>query len=345
MCGVLMHSSLVLTPEGLPLGFSAKKFWNRDRFKGKRALYRRKNATRISIEEKESYRWLEGIRNSNKLLGDPYRLVHIGDREADIFGLFSLAQGEDSNYLVRIKVNRRTEDETKTINSVLKQAKKRGKIKITYRDADGILVTAILGIKIEKMRLKPSFGIKSKNYPDLDATVIHAKEISKSGGTREPIGWKLITNLPVTDVADAAEKLQWYALRWKIEVFFKVLKSGCRVEESKLRTAEALCKLIAIQSVLAWRVFWMTMLNRESQNLSPRFALSDVETKILDHLKPDKERIKKTLSSYIVKIAKLGGYLARASDPPPGNKVMWRGMQRLTDIQIGVEIGGQFVGN
>jgi len=241
MCGVLMHSSLVLTPEGLPLGFSAKKFWNRDRFKDARALYRRKNATRIPIEEKESYRWLEGVHNSNKLLGDPYRLVHIGDREADIFELFSLAQGEDSNYLVRIKVNRRTENETKTINSVLKKAKKKGKIKITYHDPDGTLITAILAIKFEKMRLKPSFGIKRKNYPDLDVTVIHAKEISKSGGTREPIDWKLITNLPVTDVADAAEKLQWYALRWRIEVFFKVLKSGCRVEESKLRTADAIC--------------------------------------------------------------------------------------------------------
>ena len=345
MCGVLMHSSLALTPEGLPLGFTAKKFWNRDRFKDVKSIYRRKNATRIPIEEKESYRWLEGVRNSNKLLGDPYRLVHIGDREADIFELFSLAQNEDSNYLIRIKVNRRTEDKTKTINHILKKAKKRGRIKISYRDADGVDVTAVLQIKFEKMRLKPSFGIKSKNYSDLDVTVIHAKEISKSGGTRDPIDWKLITNLPIADVADAAEKLQWYALRWKIEVFFKILKSGCKVEESKLRTAEGLCKLIAIYSVLAWRVFWMTMLNRESQTLAPQFAFSDIETKILDHAKPDKGPVKKTLSNYILKIAKLGGYLARASDPPPGNKVMWRGMQRLTDIQFGVELGAKFVGN
>lgn len=345
MCGVLMHSSLALTPEGLPLGFSAKKFWNRDRFKDVKSLYRRKNATRIPIEEKESYRWLEGVSNTNSLLGEPSRLVHIGDREADIFELFSRAGNEGSNYLIRIKVNRRTKDETKTINHVLKKAKRRGRIKISYRDAAGNDVTAILAIKFEKMTLKPSHGIKSKNYPDIDVTVIHANEISKSGGDREPIDWKLITSLPVTTVEEAAEKLRWYALRWKIEVFFKVLKSGCKIEESKLRTAEALCKLIAINSILAWRVFWMTMLNRESQDLSPQFALSDIETKILDHVKPDKTPDKKTLSNYILKIAKLGGYLARASDPPPGNKVMWRGMQRLTDIQFGVEIGAKFVGN
>ena len=89
----------------------------------------------------------------------------------------------------------------------------------------------------------------------------------------------------------------------------------------------------------------MTMLNRQSQNISPKFALSEVETKILDHLKPDKKKIKKSLSDYLLKIAKLGGYLARAADPPPGNAVFWRGLQRLSEIQIGVEIGMKLVGN
>jgi len=89
----------------------------------------------------------------------------------------------------------------------------------------------------------------------------------------------------------------------------------------------------------------MTMLNRESQTLSPKLALSEIEIKILDHLKPDKKATKNNLSKYILKIAKLGGYLARSTDPPPGNNVLWRGLQRLTEIQIGVEIGMKFVGN
>lgn len=344
-CGVLMHSSLVLTPEGLPLGFSAKKFWNRDKFKNVKSLYRRKNATRIPIEEKESYRWPEGVRNTNQLLGETHRLVHIGDREADIYDVFHLAQAEGSQFLIRIKVNRRTEDETITIEDVLKTASSHGTHTIVYRDKGGEEISVKLDLKFEKITIKPSYGPKTKLYPDIEVVVISAKEISSSGGSREPIDWRLITNLPVVDIEDAIEKLQWYALRWKIEVFFKILKSGCKIEESKLRAAESLCKLIAIYSVLAWRVFWMTMINREATNVTAKMALSELEMKILDHLKPDKKQERKTLAHYITKIAKLGGYLARSSDPPPGNAVMWRGLQRLTEIQIGVEIGMKLVGN
>jgi hypothetical protein len=343
-CGILMHSSLVLTPEGLPLGFSSKKFWNRDKFKGVKKIYRKQNATRIPIDQKESYRWLEGVHATNQLLGDAHRLVHIGDREADIYDLFHLAEQEDSQYLIRIKVDRRTEDETTTINQVLKRAKRRGQCRVTYHDKNGELVTATLEIKFEQITIKPAYGIKRKSYPDITATFIHAKEIGRSG-TREPIDWKLITNLPIKTIADAVEKLHWYSLRWKIEIFFKILKSGCKIEESKLRTADALCKLIAIYSIVSWRVFWMTMLHRQGSHLPEELVLSELETKILDQLKPDRTLLKNNLSKYLLKIAKLGGYLARASDPPPGNAVMWRGMQRLTEIQIGVEIGMKLVGN
>lgn len=344
-CGVLMHSSLAITTEGLPLGFTAKKFWNRDKFKGSHEIHRKFNATRIPIDQKESYRWVQGVHETNTLLGDTYRLVHIGDREADIYELFHLAGIEDSNYLIRIKVDRRTESETTTINRVLKRAKVRGKCQVNYRDKDGTEVTATLQVKFEEITIKPSFGLKSKNYPDITAMFIHATEIEKTGGTREPIDWKLITNLPVKTVEDAAEKLHWYSLRWKVEVFFKILKSGCKIEESKLRTADALCKMIAINCIISWRVFWMTMLNREGSNLPAQLVLSEVEMKILNHLKPDLRPTKSNLSKYLLKIAKIGGYLARSSDPPPGNTVIWRGMQRLSEIQIGVEIGIKLVGN
>lgn len=346
MCGILMHSSLVLTPEGIPLGFAAKKFWNRDKFKNVKALYRRKNATRIPIEKKESYRWIEGVRNSNRLLGNPNRIVHVGDREADIYDFFQAAEEDKSHYLVRIKVDRRTEDETKTIKDVMKNAKVRGRYKVQYKDADGKTVEAVLKVKFEEITIKPPFGIKTKTCSDTKLTVIHANEVSAPAKGREAIDWKLVTNLPVKSLADATEKLQWYALRWKIEVFFKILKSGCKVEDSKLRTAESLCKLIAVFSVMAWRVFWMTMMNRSTDSAPAQVALSKQEMKILDILKPNLDSNKKpTLATYLLKIAKLGGYLARAHDPPPGNIVMWRGMARLSEIQIGVEIGKIIVGN
>ena len=147
---------------------------------------------------------------------------------------------------------------------------------------------------------------------------------------------------------DAIEKLDWYAMRWKIETFHKILKSGCKAEEARLRTAERLVKLIAVFCILAWRVFWMTMLNRTAPTANPTLAITDVEMKLLDHLLPDKDSPPSragSLSSYLVKIAKLGGYLARKHDPPPGNIVMWRGLSRLSDISIGATIGAELMGN
>jgi hypothetical protein len=137
-------------------------------------------------------------------------------------------------------------------------------------------------------------------------------------------------------------------MRWKIEMFHKILKSGCRAEESRLRTAERLANLISLFCILSWRIFWMTMLNRSASTALPSAALTETEIELLDQLVKDKGRValrRKTLSHYLTKIARLGGYLARANDPPPGNIVIWRGLSRLTDIGLGAMIGAKIVGN
>jgi len=164
---------------------------------------------------------------------------------------------------------------------------------------------------------------------------------------RDKIDWKLITDLPINSRTKAIEKLNWYAVRWKIETYHKILKSGCKAEDSKLRTAERLVNLIAMFCILSWRIFWLTMMNRAAPNASPRMALTKLEIQLLDKLIADNrsQNSHRSLSSYLVRLARLGGYLARATDPPPGNTVMWRGMSRLTDIEIGFQLGAQHVGN
>jgi hypothetical protein len=176
-------------------------------------------------------------------------------------------------------------------------------------------------------------------------TVIHADERG-TPKNRKKIAWKLITNLPVGSRAEAIEKLEWYALRWKIEVFHKILKSGCKAEESKLRTAQRLTNLVSVFCILSWRIFWMTMLNRSAPDALPTLALTTTELAVLDRVVSDKSRgPRKALTHYLTEIARLGGYLARASDPPPGNTVMWRGLSRLTDITLGATLGHELVGN
>jgi len=346
VCGILMHSSLAVTAEGLPLGLTAIKFWTRSKFKGSNALKRKINPTRVPIEAKESVRWLENVKQSTERLGEPSRCIHIGDRESDIYELFCEAQERGTKFLVRTCVDRLADDGRRTIAAVMRGIKVKAIHRVEVRDAKGAVSEATVRVKYHRLRVYPPVG-KQKKYPPLMLTVIHAQEASAPRG-REKIDWKLITNLPVRSRKDAVEKLAWYAMRWRIETFHKILKSGCRAEASKLRTAERIVNLIAVFCILSWRIFWMTMMNRVAPGASPLVALTRLETHLMDKLirHDSAQRPRKaTLSFYLTKIARLGGYLARAKDPPPGNTVMWRGLSRLTDIELGFLMGAQLVGN
>ena len=344
VCGILMHSSLAVTTEGLPLGLTAIKFWTRKKFKGTAALKKKINPTRVPIEKKESIRWLDNVRQSTELLGDPERCVHVGDRESDIYELFCAAQEAGTHFVIRTCVDRLAGDGDHTIADEMNEVAVKGRHRVDVRDKNGNADEAVLEIRYRKIRVLPPIG-KQKRYPALTLTVIHAEE-RVTPKNRKKIEWKLITDLPIGSRADAIEKLEWYALRWKIEVFHKILKSGCKAEESKLRTAQRLTNLIAVFCIISWRVFWMTMLNRSAPEAPPALALTAIEVALLDRLVNDKPRPRrKTLSHYLTKIARLGGYLARAKDPPPGNTVMWRGLSRLTDIALGAIVGAEIVGN
>ncbi|MGH9663355.1 MAG: IS4 family transposase, partial [Bryobacteraceae bacterium] len=345
VCGILMHSSLAVTAEGLPLGLTAIKFWTRSKFKGTNALKRKINPTRVPIEAKESVRWLENLKQSTSLLEEPSRCIHIGDRESDIYELFCAAQESGTKFLIRTCVDRLAGDGRHTIAAAMRRVKVKAIHEVEVRDAKGKVSHATVKVKYHRLRAHPPIG-KQKEYPPLMLTVIYAQEASTPQG-REKIDWKLITNLPVRSRKDVVEKLAWYAMRWRIETFHKILKSGCRAEASKLRAAERIVNLIAVFCVLSWRIFWMTMINRIAPLMSPSVALSHVETQLLDNFFPEtrKGRTAATLSTYLSKIARLGGYLARTKDSPPGNMVMWRGLSRLTDIELGFLMGIQLVGN
>jgi hypothetical protein len=139
--------------------------------------------------------------------------------------------------------------------------------------------------------------------------------------------------------ADAVHKLEWYALRWKIETFFRTLKTGCRIEEIRLATADRLANCIALCCVVAWRVSWLTMLNREAPEASPAAVFTEAERRMLEHATPGRRRQEpRNLEFYVRAVARLGGYLDRASDAPPGTTVIWRGFSRLADLVEGARI-------
>jgi hypothetical protein len=343
LCGLMMHASLAVTLEGLPLGLTAARFWSRAQFKGLLALKRKVNQTRVPIETKESVRWLENMRGSTALLGDAERIVHVGDRENDIYEFYCATQELGTHFIVRTCVDRLAGDGKHTVATEMAEVPIAGHHQ--FEIADGSRVK--LSLKYKRVGILPPVG-KARRYPPLSLTVIHAIEVEPPEG-RKPIDWKLLTDLPVETAEDAIEKLAWYAMRWKIELFFKILKSGFNAEKLKLRAAERLVNLIAMFCILGWRIFWLTMLNRARPNERPECALTADEIATIDRIAARAGRPPATaspLSSYLTEIARLGGYLGRRRDPPPGNMIMWRGWSRLMDIQLGAELAARpLVGN
>ena len=224
VCGLLMHSSLAVTTNGLPLGMAAVRFWNRKKFKGTAALKRKVNPTRVPIEGKESMRWLANLRQSTELLGEAARRVHITDREGDIWELFCLARELDTHFLVRRCVDRLAGDGFHKVSDAMAEVRVQGLHRVAVRDDKGKPGTAQVEVSYRRMTVLPPIG-KQKRYPTLVLTLLHAREPQEPVG-RPRIDWKLITDLPVDSHDNAVEKLRWYAMRWKIEVFHKILKSG-----------------------------------------------------------------------------------------------------------------------
>src|SRR5262245_40631821 len=185
LCGLLMHSSLVLTPQGVPLGLAAVKFWTRKKFKGTNALRGKVNATRIPIEQKESVRWLENLTRSSTQLGDPSRCVHVGDREADIFELFCSARNAETHFLVRTCVDRLAGGGGATVARKMAREPVRGEHEVEVRDDRGQVSTARVHLRFCRMTVHPPVA-KQKRYPSLTLTVIHAHEPGRPPG-REPI--------------------------------------------------------------------------------------------------------------------------------------------------------------
>lgn len=233
-----------------------------------------------------------------------------------------------------------------TIATKMTEVQVKGLQHVEVRDVNGDLARVALELKFKDIVVQPPIG-KKRHYPPLRLFVLHATERSPPRG-RKATEWKLITDLPERSRQEAIEKIEWYAMRWRIEFFHKVLKSGCRAEDSKLRTADRLANLMAVFCILSWRVLWLMMMARAAPDEPPDIALTRSEIRILDGLVADtgNRRCKiGTLAFYIIK-ARLGGYLTRTSDPPPGIVVIWRGLARLTDIELGAELGGaRIVGN
>jgi hypothetical protein len=172
----------------------------------------------------------------------------------------------------------------------------------------------------------------------LPAVTVHAvwiREESAPGGV-EPIDWLLLTGLPVDSFAAACLVVDYYACRWPIEVFFRIYKSGCRIEDIQLESADRLLPCLALYLIVAWRVHWLTMLGRTCPDLACDVVFAEEEWRSVWTIvrREPAPATAPPLNEMIRLVARLGGHLGRKQDGPPGAQVLWIGIQRMRDFAL-----------
>ena len=334
--GIMVHDTLAFTPQGVALGLIDLQSWTRpiEQY-GKKVD--RKNKP---IDQKESNKWLTSFQATSQIkrqLPDTL-VVNISDRESDIYEYFELATRTDerAEALVRASHNRLVDHPEKYLWDVMANQQVSGTLTIEVpRQKNRPKRQAELSIRFAKVTLKRPDSIATPNMPEsIPVWAILAEEMNPPDHV-EPICWLLLTSIPLHSFDEAVEKVQWYTIRWQIELFHKVLKSGCKTEQRQLQTAEKLIKCLTLDAIIAWRILLLTRLGREVPNLPCSVVFEEYEWKALyryiHHTTelPDKEP---TLQQAIRMVAQLGGFLGRKGDGEPGSTTIWRGMMRLRDI-------------
>jgi len=335
--GMVMHSTLLTTCTGLPLGLVAQDIWVRPE-EAKRLT--RTEKRKLPIEEKESFKWLQALTSTlgslPKSLQDALQVITVGDSESDIFELFNHAGKLDADLLIRACQDRAVcepyigrlwyASEHQPVAGQLE-------VQVTARNQEPAR-KAIVTVRYTKVTVKPPQHLQSK----MDRFPVYAvlvKEENPPNGVKDPLCWLLLTTVPVLSFEDATERIQWYRSRWQIEVYHKVLKSGCNVEKCQLATATRLRPYLALFAIIAWRIFWMTHIARHQPDSPCTLVLDEHEWNALYTYHNRTDSIPQTIPSVhdvISWIAQLGGFLNRRADGPPGVTYIWRGWQRLNDI-------------
>jgi hypothetical protein len=201
------------------------------------------------------------------------------------------------------------------------------------RQANRTARDATLEIRWAELTLCSPARLGSTKHP-LTVWAVLAQERDAPSGL-QPLQWMLLTTVPVRSSEDALERLHWYTQRWAIEVLHRTLKSGCRIEDRQLGNADRLEACLAIDLVVAWRIFHLTKLGREVPQAPCTVHFEELQWQslmIFTNRNPVPPREPPTLREAIRRVAALGGFLGRKGDGEPGTEVLWRGLQRLDDI-------------
>jgi hypothetical protein len=337
--GLLVHTTLLASEAGVPLGVADNLVWSRSEkgFGG-----RAQRCKTLPIEEKESNKWLRSLevaRGIQDRVGEEAKVVAIFDREGDVYSVFHEARMElGLDLLVRAVHDRRIEeDEDGRALWRHVESRELGQISIRVPRGKGTesrealiqLCAAPVSIKTPPKRPKAERRVGS-----IELFAVYAKEITP-GRKSDKIEWKLLTTLQGETFDEARHILKLYSHRWLIEQYFRVLKTGCKIEERQFEKAERLVNCLAADSIVAWMVLYLTILGRKTPDLPCTAVFEESEWKavwVYVHKKRELPESTPTLGEFIGLVGRLGGHLARKGDGPPGAETLWKGLQRVPDL-------------
>jgi hypothetical protein len=335
--GLYLHPTLAITPERVPLGLLDAYSWARE----PGSLAQEKDPNR-SLEEKESVRWVDGFARVNELAEQlsETRLTYIADREGDIYDLFVDAPCPEhgADWLVRVQHQERVLADGRKLRTVIDAAPVLTEITFDRPASNGRRARTVhQQIKVVRVTLKAP-PRPDRNLPEVTVTALLATE-AQAPADEESLEWLLLTNLLVETPEQAIEKLTWYLCRWQIEVYFKILKSGCRVEQLQLEKRQRLEPALAFYMIIAWRVLFLTMLGRECPEMPCDTVFAEEEWKavyLVTQRKPPPQQ-PPSLDTMVRMVATLGGFLNRKADGLPGPKTLWIGLQRVPDFVLALD--------
>lgn len=335
--GFLLHPVIAVTPERLCLGSLSNHMWAREGI-GNKGLNRDR-----PIEEKESFRWLKGFEVAEEVAqAAPETLVvSMADREGDIYEFFQLTQGVrekgGAHWLIRSHYNRVTSKKEYGPNLGLWDVVRKKESVATIEfdlPARGQQQGRRVKQEIRYTRVKLGGSRrKGKGLLSLTVSAVLAIEIDPPSGVK-PLKWLILSSLPISDANGAIRLLNWYLCRWEIELFFKILKSGCGVERLQLEHVDRLFKCITLYMIIAWRIMYVRSMGQKYPDQSCLLVFNDHEWKSVYcrlHQKKALPTEPPSLYEMIILVARLGGFLARKKDGYPGIQTMWIGLQRMHD--------------
>lgn len=340
--GFWMHSVVAFSEHGSALGVLHAQYWARDQKPlGKAKRARNKNSKPLG--QRESSRWTQAYeviasqRQQRQDAGP--RLVMVADRESDIYELFVSNAGRDEHcaVLVRALHPRRLQQDGQIVWEYLEAQPQLGRmeLQVPAKAQDGQR-TATLVLRSAPVRLgvpRDKARLFKADHP-LDLWAIEAIELNPPAGT-QALHWKLLSSVPAADLDAVKRQLAWYARRWGIEVYHRTLKSGCKCETRQLRSVEKLQRALGLDMIVAWRLMALRDAARQHGQAPAAQWLEPAECAVLTAWAArQRVAVQPTLSiaDAVRCIARLGGYLDRNNDPPPGTQVLWRGLHHLYDM-------------